>query len=258
MTVTWEMPIPAGPKMVLLALCDNANDQGECYPSIQTIAKKCSMSERSVFSHIDYLERGFALKRENRKGRSSIYHLDPCKFCTPEDIAPTPANSSPAPANLADTPANSAPRIITKPLLKSPSNLNPSSSPEKQGEEEKLQSVCRETWKSYSNAYFSRYQTEPIRNASVNTFIKTFCKKIPHHEAPHVAAFFVAHNDKFYIQRTHHPSLMSKDAEGLRTQWATGRTMTATKANQLDKTASNFNSVNEAIEMLRKKNHATV
>lgn len=264
MDITWDMPIPSGPKMVLLSLCDNANDQGECYPSIAKIAKRCSMSERSVFSHIDWLEQRKALYRENRKGRSSVYHLSPCKFCTPASSAPTekgsppPANSAPTPANIADAPANIAPRIVTQSSLEPSTNLKTLPSPQN-GEEETLQSVCRATWKSYSNAYFNRYSTEPIRNASVNAFIKTFCKKIPHHEAPHVAAFYVAHNDKYYLQKIHHPSLMSKDAEGLRTQWATGRTMTASKATQLDRTANNLDSVNQAIEMMKaRKPNATV
>lgn len=87
-----------------------------------------------------------------------------------------------------------------------------------------LQAACRATWKSYSDAYFNRYGVEPVRNAAVNTSIKSFVQKLPHSEAPRVAAFYVSHNDKFYLSKTHHPSLMSKDAEGLRTQWATGRT----------------------------------
>jgi hypothetical protein len=149
-------------------------------------------------------------------------------------------------------------RIINESLIESSSELLTLPSPQN-GEEKQLQSACRETWKSYSAAYFNRYQTEPIRNAVINTQIKSFCKRIPHHEAPHVAAFYVAHNDKFYVQKTHHPSLMSKDAEGLRTQWATNRTMTSGKATQVERTAGNVDSVNQAISILRTRNsNATV
>jgi len=120
--------------------------------------------------------------------------------------------------------------------------------------EDALQAACKATWKSYSTAYFSRYGVEPIRNAPVNVAIKSFCKKIPHHEAPHVAAFFVAHNDKYYVQKTHQAALMSKDAEGLRTQWATNNTMTSAKATKLERTSSNRDAVNQAIEMTRARN----
>lgn len=120
--------------------------------------------------------------------------------------------------------------------------------------ETELQAACKATWKSYSSAYFTRYGVDPIRTAPTNVAIKSFCKKVPQHEAPHIAAFFVAHNDKYYVQKTHHPSLMSKDAEGLRTQWATNRTMTSAKATKLERTSSNRDAVNQAIEMTRARN----
>ena len=124
MTRAWKSDIQSGQKMVLLALCDNANDQGECYPSISMVAKKCSMSERSVFNHVAELEKNGAIRRENRTGRSTIYHLDPCKFCTPANSAPlqilhpTPATVAPIPLQiLHPTPANSAPITINEPSI---------------------------------------------------------------------------------------------------------------------------------------------
>lgn len=67
-------------KLVLIKLADNANDQGECWPSYQHIADQCEISRRSVVNHIDELEGAGFLKRESRidpkKGsRSNIYHL---------------------------------------------------------------------------------------------------------------------------------------------------------------------------------------
>lgn len=67
-------------KLVLLKLADNANDQGECWPSYQYIADQCEMSKRSVMAHIDALiESGF-LRKELRIGgekgnKSNIYTL---------------------------------------------------------------------------------------------------------------------------------------------------------------------------------------
>jgi hypothetical protein len=116
MTVAWKSNFSSGKKMVLLALCDNANDQGECFPSISMLSEKCSLSERSVFNHISDLEKNGAIWRENRVGRSTIYHLDPCKFCTP-----TPADSAPHPCKTC-TPANSAPM---QPLHPTPADSAP-------------------------------------------------------------------------------------------------------------------------------------
>ena len=56
MTLAWKTEMPSGRKLVLLALCDNANQQGECYPSIEVIAHKCSMGQRTVQQHISDLE----------------------------------------------------------------------------------------------------------------------------------------------------------------------------------------------------------
>lgn len=138
MTDAWKASIPAGRKMVLLALCDNANDQGECYPSISMLAEKCSMSERSVFNHIADLESGGLIVRKNRAGRSTIYTIDPCKFCTPENSAPlqplhpTPATVAPPPLRpLHPTPANSAPITINEPSIEPSSNRKRVAAPSK-------------------------------------------------------------------------------------------------------------------------------
>lgn len=120
MNAAWKSDYPTGKKFVLISLCDNASDHGECYPSIEMIAKRCGMSVRTVFVHLDSLELDGAIRRENRLGRSTVYHLDPCRFCTPAKSAPlqnlhaTPAESAPLPLQiLHPTPAESAP-ITTK------------------------------------------------------------------------------------------------------------------------------------------------
>lgn len=126
----------------------------------------------------------------------------------------------------------------------------------KESTETELQSACKETWARYCNAYFNRYGTEPIRNAGVNSMIKQFVQKLGFDDSPFVAEFFVQHNDRFYVQKTHPVSLMSKDAEGLRTQWATGRSMTSTRAGQIDKTQANASVVDEAMKILEGMNDA--
>ena len=119
-----------------------------------------------------------------------------------------------------------------------------------------LQAACRETWKYYSDAYFTRYETEPVRNATVNTQVKAFVKRIGAEESPHVAAFFVQSNAVFYVQRGHAFGNLLADAEKLRTEWATGRTMTGTRARQIDQSQANFSVVGEALKILEAQGHA--
>ncbi|HBC1012961.1 TPA: helix-turn-helix domain-containing protein [Escherichia coli] len=69
-------------KLVLIKLADNANDNGECWPSYQHIADQCEISKRSVMNHIAALCESGLVKKVTRKGEksnsSNIYflHLD--------------------------------------------------------------------------------------------------------------------------------------------------------------------------------------
>lgn len=62
-------------KLVLLALADNANDHGHCWPSVTTLAEKCGMSRQGVLNQIEALEDAGLLKTERNHGRSNRYIL---------------------------------------------------------------------------------------------------------------------------------------------------------------------------------------
>lgn len=99
-------------KLVLLKLADNANDQGECWPSYQYIADQCEMSKRSAINHIEALCEMGIVSKESRKGpkgnSTNVYIIN----LGGEISAPPSANSAPPIANSAPPPsANSAPGI---------------------------------------------------------------------------------------------------------------------------------------------------
>lgn len=75
MTLAWRTELASGPRLVLLALCDNANDSGSCYPSVQALADKCGLSVRSVRSHVADMEKLGLLERNERTGRSTYYQI---------------------------------------------------------------------------------------------------------------------------------------------------------------------------------------
>ena len=68
-------------KMVLIKLADQANDDGVCWPSYESIANSCEISRRSVVTHIQWLEdNGFLwierrYNAEESKNFSNRYHL---------------------------------------------------------------------------------------------------------------------------------------------------------------------------------------
>lgn len=66
MNWAWEQPLPPVPKLVLMALADNADDHGYCWPKMKTIAAKCSTSERTVQRTIKTLLAAGLLKKDAR------------------------------------------------------------------------------------------------------------------------------------------------------------------------------------------------
>jgi hypothetical protein len=84
-----------------------------------------------------------------------------------------------------------------------------------------------------------------VRNANANA---PCCQLIDRlgEEAPAVAAFYVNHNAQFYTRALRQLDLLVRDAEKVRTEWATGQTMTAERR-QMDRSQSNFD-VAEAVK----------
>lgn len=270
---------------VLLTLACHMNAAGEsCYPSIKLLCEETGLSNRSVITHLQIAKEegwitvdvhGFAGQRwaaheyhpawphylrdaanSMKKAMNEVHHV---KEKAVKEVHDLPKKGGERHSEGGERGSKKAVKEVHSSNPRSNPKSNPISLPASAGEEAssadtELQAACRATWKSYSDAYFNRYGVEPVRNAAVNTSIKSFVQKLPHSEAPHVAAFFVSHNDKFYVQKTHPVFLLLKDAEGLRTQWATGRAMTSTRAAQLDGTATNANAAQEAIAMLRRRN----
>ncbi len=78
------------------------------------------------------------------------------------------------------------------------------------------------TWTAYCDGYRERYGVDPVRNAKVNGQLAQLVGRLGV-DSPSVAAFFVALQDQFYVKQMHPVDLLLRDAEKLRTQWATGR-----------------------------------
>lgn len=159
------------------------------------------------------------------------------KYNVLEKIAINPERNGTAPADSL-IPLTDPPILIpSSGDVTAPQPVAPKK-PAEPKQETELQLACKATWAAYSAAYLYRYGTEPLRNAQVSSQIKSFCQKLPHSEAPEVAAFYVTHNDAFYIRKAHDVGLLVTDAAKLRTEWATGNRVTAAKARQMDSTSS--------------------
>ncbi|AXG67730.1 hypothetical protein [Ralstonia phage GP4] len=90
-------------------------------------------------------------------------------------------------------------------------------------------------WDAYAAAYRQRYGAEPVRNAKVNGQLAQLLTRLGADEAPQVAAFYVWNNNRYYAQKMHAVDCLLADAEKLRTEWFTGRRMTAKAASEADR-----------------------
>lgn len=79
-------------KFVLIALCDNADDDGDCYPSVKTICNKTCLCERTVQNALNYLEEQKFIKRIARPSHSNCYLInfpnEPPSKLTPQKMHP--------------------------------------------------------------------------------------------------------------------------------------------------------------------------
>jgi len=104
MALVWEADLPPMEKLVLLALADCANDEGMCWPSAPTLARKSGQGERTVRRCVQSLIAKRHLTQDQRSGTSAIYTVHPCQSGTPARAAPlperpqTPARAAPKPS----------------------------------------------------------------------------------------------------------------------------------------------------------------
>jgi hypothetical protein len=75
MTWAWTVRLPPTPKLVLMALADEADDRGFCFPSQRHLADKCNIDERTVRRMIALLRElehvGIEQRFRKDRGRTS-------------------------------------------------------------------------------------------------------------------------------------------------------------------------------------------
>jgi Helix-turn-helix domain len=109
LSAAWDLDIGSTEKMVLMSLCDFANESGVCWPSVATICRKTSKSERTVQMALKWLKDNGFYEVNGYHKQTPLYELNPRKICTPAEIAP--------PQKLHKTPAKSAPKPLGAPIV---------------------------------------------------------------------------------------------------------------------------------------------
>jgi hypothetical protein len=108
-------------------------------------------------------------------------------------------------------------------------------------------------WDGYRSAYLERYGCEPVRNAKVNGQLAQLVARLGADEAPAVSRFYVGHQRQDYVRAMHPVDFLLRDAESLRTSWATGRQVTNAQATLTDRTQTNLLAFSELIAEAKAK-----
>ncbi len=211
----------------------------------------------------ELVEAGYVLRQQTRSESGRLAEMDYVVYDTPQTDSPyteKPVTVEPCTdLPLTGKPYTANPHQPNTELtkdLKEPKNKNlaaPSGEVAAPASADAKKQANVATWKAYSDAFFNRYGTEPIRNAKVNGQIAQLVTRLGATEAPQVAAFYLTHPDAFYSKKAHCVDLLVKDAESLRMQWATGRRITATHARHEERLHANADAVNEAFAAASQK-----
>lgn len=112
-------------KLILIKLCDNANDDGVCWPSYGRIADQCEVTKRCAMEHIKWLSENGFLEVESRfkdgNQSSNCYTISTSKLMQAstnrgENNSPPSEQYSPPLVNVVHPPSeHCSPRITTEP-----------------------------------------------------------------------------------------------------------------------------------------------
>ena len=71
----WAIPMPATEKLVLLALAHYADDNGQCWPSLDKLGKDTGLHPKSVSRCIRRLKKRKLIETKRRMNSSSVILL---------------------------------------------------------------------------------------------------------------------------------------------------------------------------------------
>jgi DNA-binding transcriptional ArsR family regulator len=100
----WRQALKTGPKFVLVALADYADERHSCFPSFKKIEQRTGYDQRTIGRHVKALENAGLVKRQQRRyddGRKAGFRFflsvdaDNPTECPVEDINPTKKTHQP-------------------------------------------------------------------------------------------------------------------------------------------------------------------
>lgn len=75
MRQVWNLPLKPTQKLVLLALADNANDEGVCWPSRENISDKTGLTTKAITDAVNALKESGILSTQKMRGNRNQYQI---------------------------------------------------------------------------------------------------------------------------------------------------------------------------------------
>lgn len=140
----FRLRVQGAAKVVLIALADHANDDGEAWPAVSRLEQWTGLKDRGIRLALKHLEASGVINRSGKNGTTVIYKMEVGAEYNPARSADIPARDAAFnPAPDADNPARSAinparradkPLITTKEPLSIPPLIPPTSKPDPMAE----------------------------------------------------------------------------------------------------------------------------
>ena len=86
LTLSWGVRLPAGPKVLLVALADKANGDDQCWPSRDTLARITGLAPSTVSDHLRTLVEGKYVEQLRRRHDNALYTVNRDRLIESQDL----------------------------------------------------------------------------------------------------------------------------------------------------------------------------
>ncbi|WP_223217652.1 helix-turn-helix domain-containing protein [Paraburkholderia phenoliruptrix] len=204
MSACWPLQgMSLAQKAVLISLADNANDQGVCWPSIATIAKRICASERAVQNAIKWLESARIVVANRNNGRHTSYTIAPAAYAPPQEMhprtkctgagdAPTPAADAGDPRSRCTTPPHQVPSNRKEPSEEPSENRQPARRAPRVALHDELrlielpEGIARDVWAMWCEHREAKAKEAPWTRGAATVSIKRLVKLAAAGQPPEV------------------------------------------------------------------------
>ena len=218
---------------------------------------KQSADDRKERSRIAMAELRAARKAATTANKLTSVNLRESKLIQAEaeySAAPSYCAEAEANAEASSIASLSAAGEVSPVPSQTPSTVSASGKqPRKRGRKPASESKTAAVWEAYGSAYRERYGADHPRNAKVNGQMARFVDRLGADEAPAVARAYLANRNSLYVASKHCTDLLLRDAEKLRTEWATGNVTHQRDAREADRIGSTGAMWKEVAEHLNAK-----